>query len=502
MSEIVYVATRTLSRFHRDNRPIRYVMGPVRSGKTVAGLMEMLMRAHAQEPDADGIRATRGAIVRNTYRKLKDSTLKTCWQWIRLWNESTLKGDGYWSEDNMTFHYGLSGSLARGGRYIREAKDPVTGKPDGTFVYCEMMFRAMDRPDQVENLTSTEYTFAWFNEFRDIPREIVNEMNRRVGQFPEKKRVKLTWSGIWLEGNPPAETSEYYPLLTHVNPDDPTIAFYHQPPGLLPDNKDNPDADNRENLQDPNYYQNEYVKSVANGESESYRDQQLRGMWGFHTDGKPVYGHQFDEARHVSVKPLIVEPATGIGVGLDVGVNHAAMVIGQCGLFGNWRIFDEFEFQDVGSDTYAEILRRHMISEYRLQPPQVTVYYDPFGNSRAQTDLKTVVDSFTRLKFKTFSSVKEHAGRFAGVRAVLGRHGGFAMNRRCRSLFRAMIGGYRFKGEKPDKNDSSHIAESLEYLLAPFEGHGRRRWPMMEDAHWPNVPKPDAASGLHWDARA
>ena len=89
---INYTASKTLSRFHRDDSFVRAIVGPFGSGKSVGCVMDMLMRSAGVTPGPDGIRRTRWGVVRNTYRELRDTTLRTFEEWvpqaIRTWHES------------------------------------------------------------------------------------------------------------------------------------------------------------------------------------------------------------------------------------------------------------------------------------------------------------------------------------------------------------------------------------------------------------------------------
>ena len=71
--QVVYNASPTLSRFHRSDAFVRAVRGPVGSGKSTAMSWEIMRRAREQKPAPNGKRRTRWAVVRNTYRELKDS---------------------------------------------------------------------------------------------------------------------------------------------------------------------------------------------------------------------------------------------------------------------------------------------------------------------------------------------------------------------------------------------------------------------------------------------
>ena len=72
-----YKANHTIAKFHRSSSYIRGLMGPVGSGKSVGCAMEIMKRAFEQRPNHEGIRKTKWVVIRNTYRELEDTTLRT-----------------------------------------------------------------------------------------------------------------------------------------------------------------------------------------------------------------------------------------------------------------------------------------------------------------------------------------------------------------------------------------------------------------------------------------
>jgi hypothetical protein len=176
MTVIRYNAPRTLSRFLDSNAFVRCIVGPVGSGKSTVCVLEILIRALAQEPGPDGVRRTRFAIIRNTYSQLRDTTRKTFEQWIpQAW--------GVWHEQAFTF--------------TMDRK-----MPDGTRVNCEVLFRALDRPEDVKKLLSLELTGAYVNESREIPKHVLDVLETRAGRYPSKAQGGATWFGIWMDTNP------------------------------------------------------------------------------------------------------------------------------------------------------------------------------------------------------------------------------------------------------------------------------------------------------------
>ena len=127
MSETVYEVSPTLKKFHQCDKFVRGIKGPIGSGKSVGMCFEIFMKACEQEPH-EGVRYSRWVVIRNTYRELIDTTIKTWNDWfpVRL---------GTWSQQNLSHTI-------------------VQILPDGTAVHLEVMFRALDKPQDVKKLLS------------------------------------------------------------------------------------------------------------------------------------------------------------------------------------------------------------------------------------------------------------------------------------------------------------------------------------------------------------
>jgi hypothetical protein len=115
-------------------------VGPVGSGKTTGIFMKLIQMASLQEPGPDGIRRTRAVIVRNTLPQLRDTTLSS-------WN--------YWFKDGQA------------GKWSQTDWKFVLRFGD---VECEVLFRPLDRPEDISRVLSLEVTFAIIDEFVEIPR--------------------------------------------------------------------------------------------------------------------------------------------------------------------------------------------------------------------------------------------------------------------------------------------------------------------------------------------
>lgn len=124
---VKYNAGGTGSDFHLSDAFFRDITGPVGGGKTVACIMEGLMRSMRQLPSSDGVRRTRGAIIRNKYPELKSTTIKTFQDWI--------------PESICPIVY----DVPIRGTYRQQLQD-------GTSVEMEVVFLALDRPEDVSKL--------------------------------------------------------------------------------------------------------------------------------------------------------------------------------------------------------------------------------------------------------------------------------------------------------------------------------------------------------------
>src|SRR5215472_6566491 len=72
----------TIHAFMNDDAFIRGLMGPFGSGKSSGCLWDLINRGLKQKPGPDGVRRTRWAVIRNTYRQLNDTTIRTVHQWF------------------------------------------------------------------------------------------------------------------------------------------------------------------------------------------------------------------------------------------------------------------------------------------------------------------------------------------------------------------------------------------------------------------------------------
>lgn len=436
MKAIDYTAACVAAAFHKNDKFIRLLLGPLGSGKSVSCVMEMLIRAIAQQPNDQGIRKTRWVAVRNSYRQLLDTTLKTFFDWIP-------EELGEFKKNDMTFL--LKQEL-----------------PDGTMVEAEFLFRALDTPKDVKKVLSLELTGAFVNEAREIPRAIIDALGGRVGRYPPRKDGGASWYGLILDSNLVDSDHWFYKIFIENCP--PNHALFHQPSGL------SSEAENIENLP-PNYYSN-----MALGKSQAWVDIYVHSKWAFLAEGRSVYPEYKDEV-HSTDEELIIDPLTTIYIGIDFGLDCSALMAQQSAS-GRWLVFDELVTQH-GAKQFGELLNQKLHREYPNH--KFEIYGDPAGKQRAQTDENT---PFLILQAQGISVMPTYTNdpmlRREAVAATLTRmdsagNTGFIIGPKAKVFRKAMGGGYCYKrvavsGEerymdKPDKNHFSHIADCGQYLF-------------------------------------
>jgi hypothetical protein len=432
--DINYTPPPTGVKFMGSDAKMRVLLGPVGSGKSVTCSFEVIRRASMQEPNQNGVRKTRFAVVRETARQLQDTTIKTFLDW---------------------FPPGVCGD------YMRTTKTYFFKVGD---VESEIMFRALDDADDVANLNSLELTGAWFNECRDIHPDIVDAMSKRIGRFPSKKDGGPTWHGMWGDTNPPTMDTWWYYQLEHLSPVD-GVSFndngwdvFKQPSGR------SPYAENIENLPD-GYYDTQ-------GRSDEYIRVYIDGEYGLSSAGLPVYKY-FRPDYHMASSRLrpITNGVRPIIVGMDLGLTPAA-VIGQQDPRGRALIFAEAVSFDMGIQRFVRTVLKPLLYE-KFSGATIMVVVDPAGVQRAQTDERSAVDIIKAEGLRVIPArTNAVAARINAVDEYLMRQvdgdPAFLVDPGCTNLKAAMMGGYRYKPKSDgaiDKNSHSHVAEALQYLM-------------------------------------
>ncbi len=464
MVEFAYKPDGNVLRdFMKDDSFFRGLRGPVGSGKSVGCAVEIFRRALQQEPDANGVRKTRWAVVRNSYPQLRTTTIKTWLDWFP---------EDVWGK--MLWH-----------------PPPYTHRLQRGKLDIEVIFLALDRPEDVKKLLSLELTGVWINEAREVPKAIVDACTMRVGRFPSMKDGGPTWYGVIADTNAPDEDhwwpimSGEAPLPDHITRDEAlmlvkpdTWNFFTQPGGMLEEKdregnltgyKLNPKAENRKNIT-PNYY-----PDIIKGKAKSWIDVYVLNKFGSLSDGKPIYP-MFSDEVHLAKEPILPVPGVPIVVGMDFGLTPAAVFCQH--VRAKWVILHELVAQDMGIVRFAELFR--MEAAQRFPGASLQVYGDPAGDYRAQTDERTPFQILRSAGIKAYpAGNNDVALRLEAVSTALNRlvdgQPGFLVDPRCVNLLKGFRGGYQYRRmqvsgadryeERPDKNKFSHVHDALQYAL-------------------------------------
>ena len=457
----------TLKEFLKNKSFFRGIRGPVGSGKSVACCIEIIKTAITQEKSEDGIRKSRWAVIRNTNPQLKTTTIKTWLDWFP-------------EEDWGTFTWSV----------------PYTHKIQKGDIDLEVIFLALDRPEDVKKLLSLELTGVWINEAREIPKSIVDACSMRVGRFPSMRDGGPTWYGVICDTNPP-DTDHWWSIMSGesiipdyiskqeakmlITPDN--WKFWNQPPALLEQRnnekeienyKENPKQENSKNLT-KNYYQN-----IIRGKTKSWIDVYVLNKLGQIEDGKPVY-ESFRTDVHVAKGELALAPQLPIYIGIDFGLTPACVFAQK--IRNRWVVCEELVAEDMGIVRFAELMKMSM-TKYLPRPFQI--FGDPAGDHRVQTDENTPFQILKGLGIMARPAPSNDVSlRLESVNATLNRmvdgESGLLIDKSCNNLIKGFTGGYHYRrlqvsgeryDEKPNKNRFSHIHDALQYLLLGA-GEGR-----------------------------
>lgn len=438
------------------------IMGPVGSGKSVTCAMKVLELSQNQTPSPlDKKRYTRGAIIRNTYPELKTTTIKTWHQWVP-------PDVGRWRDEGPPCHHIQVGDLD-----------------------IEVLFIALDRPQDVRKLLSLELSWAWINEAREVPKAILDGLTGRVGRFPEAKHGGCRAPQIVMDTNPPDTDHWWYMLAEHdastpkgeelqksvmeaerelraigaLAEGQALFEFFHQPGGL------SPNAENTEGLGHMPGGRVGYYTRASAGKTSEWVNVYVNGNYGFVMDGKPVYP-EYNDTLHC--KPTDYNPRLPVFIGLDFGLTPAATLFHRSAV-GRYLVFDELVTEDMGAVRFAELLR-DKLAQYGIQ--QATITGDPAGDIRAQTDEITPfqilrANGVDARPAPTNDFIKRRESVAVPLSRLIDGQPGIQIDPRCRNLRKGMMGGYCYRrvqvtgserfADMPDKGKLSHVAESFQY---------------------------------------
>jgi len=445
----IYVPTATGNVAHNNDFFVRVIMGPYGSGKSTWAATEIVKRACEVPRWYSGRRKSRWGIVRNTSGELQSTTLAT---WLAWFDDL---GD------------------------VRKRQKPIL-----TYEHCfndgngvvelELLFIALDRPEDVRKIKSLELTGCYINELSEVPKAALAHMKGRVNRYPSKAFCSQPyWSGIIADSNPCEDDHWIYKDFEEKHTEHHVL--FKQPPGLLKDENGkwvrNPNADNANHLPD-NYYE-----MLAAGQSEDFIKVFCLGEWGTVGFGKRVYP-EFNPDLH-AVQALEAIQGEKLIASWDFGLTPAC-VISQLSARGQLMVLKEYVGDGMGIRTFAEsIVIPGLLRDFPYCKVGISVA-DPAGNARNEiVEEMSCIGELSSLGIPTTSArTNDIDPRLGSVRYFLNKmidgKPAFILDRKnCPTLFKGFVKDYvyarlavsgeeRFK-DKPNKNMASHPMDALGY---------------------------------------
>ena len=446
----IYIPTATGDIAHRDDSFVRVIMGPYGSGKSTWAITEIVKRACTVPAWHSGRRRSRWGIVRNTSGELQTTTLAT---WLA------------WFEDLGDIHHRQKPMMT----YEHSFND------GNGIVELELLFIALDRPDDVRKIKSLELTGCYINELSEVPKAALAHMKGRVNRYPSKAFChEPYWSGIIADTNPPEDDHWIYKDFEEAKFDNHML--FKQPPGLIK-NADtnkwvrNPSADNAAHLP------NNYYEMLAEGQSQEFIKVFCLGEYGSVGFGRRVFP-EFNPDFH-AVESLQAIQGQQLILGWDFGLTPACVVM-QLSLRGQLLILKEYVAHDMGIRTFADsIVIPSLLKDFPYCKVGISIA-DPAGNHRSEIiEEMSCIGELTSLDIPTRGArTNDIDPRLGSVRYFLNKmidgKPGFVLDRRnCPTLFKGFVKDYvyarvavsgeeRYK-DKPNKNMASHPMDALGY---------------------------------------
>jgi hypothetical protein len=363
-------------------------------------------------------------------------------------------------------------------------------------VWLEVDFLALDKPEDVRKLRSTEYTGIAFNELAVHRQGTVRRgrvavafsgqgawrigMARRDRGFERAGRGSL--AGMDDGPDRPAAGHDRGGKRQYRWPDH--WRFHFQPgaviekrnaQGVVVGYEVDRSCENYDNLP------NGYYEKMLHGKTKAWIDSRLRNVVALVVPGSPVWP-MFRTEMHVAGEVLRPNPKYVVDVGLDFGLQPAA-IFGQA---INHRALIQHELlgHNEGSVTFAPKVKRFLAQHYPGY--EVRLWGDPKGQDKGgQGGERTSYEIFAAngLKVTPAPNLKQNDidTRVQAVAKILGEiydgNPRFLLSPLCRTLKVAMAGRYHLVKEeagdlKPKKDRYSNPADALQYLMLGM-GEGR-----------------------------
>lgn len=460
MSEIVEILRQpqgaTLAAYSAARNPVDIIRGPLGGGKTYESINKCLtlcIEQHASK--AEGIRRTRGVVVRNTYPDLVSTVVKD-------------------------FREVIPDSIGHMTMGHPPQLDLDFDLEDGTRVIANIIFLALDKPEDVRKIRGLNTTWIYVNEVKEIARANFDMMTTRADRYPQ-----IGWSkyaGVFGDTNAWDQDHWLEDIARKIRSGEIVDWKIHVQPGAV--QKINGKWEVNQLAENPAAVKTGYYQKALQGKREDWILVNLANEIGYSFDGKPVHS-DYSDSRNVAPQDLIPKPGVVI-VGMDFGLTPAA-VFWQRQQTGQWWGIDELVKFDMTNEKFAVELKAKC-AEIKLRTPGVSFVFigDPSGDNRAATDGRTTFQVYrlagigARAASTNDPQVRRDALTRPLTRLINGEPG-LLLSPKMAFLRKALAGAWcyrrvqiggteRYKDEA-DKNEFSHVGEAAEYGLMDSGEH-------------------------------
>lgn len=450
---------------------IDIIMGPYGSAKTTSCIQKIILITMMQNPGKDGVRRSRGCVVRDTYDQLKSNVMKDFFSWFPK-TKDNFNGDTMESKVRLDVpNYGM--------------------------LEIEILWRALGEDKKPEKLfKGMQLTWLWLNEADTLNQQVVKFGFPRLGRYPAAKDGGCRHSCMFFDLNAPEVTNWVYDIA--VNEKLPIskeelermqaehganfrVTFHRQPGG------EDPAAENLANLP-KGYYQ---ALKLTLDEHEQRRF--IHNQFGAVRSGQPVFP-EFSDDLHVARQTITYNPNLPLFAGVDGGATPAA-IFGQKDHDGKLLVIaelvvflpedDKKALEKMGPVQFGETYRKFVNENF----PDAHLP-DPWGDPAVFTgDYAHEEDRSWAEQFSTAANVRLRPapvkGNLFSVRKENMRkrmvrdnlpYCGMLLSPACRWLRQGFNNGYTLPktklsdgsqalADKPDKrNPFGHAQDALQYL--------------------------------------
>lgn len=474
--------------------PMPFIRGPGGSGKTTSAVFRGPRWIMRHMPVCrDGVIRGRITIIRDNYRRLAETALKS---WKLVFREDLPHSEFSGGQDRPVHHL-IRGVVERSGQVMIAGKPlyPAARYPRMLRkVEIEVDFFAVGDHAIEEMLRGYETSYGWLNEADLLNDRVAPFLYSRTGRFPSKLMLPDELVAAMEEGR----WSMPRQVCGDLNPPDVThwvekwdrsarkgFKLYKQPSGL------SPQAENRKGKSLKEYEADLEVM-------DEYDAQRfVHGQPGFARDGIPVYAVPkdgvggFRPSDHVAAGPIKVVRELPINLGFDAGGTPACAVT-QTMPTGQFRMLREITTEPVtGPERFAEMITRLLVSEDFRGVPVGLNYGDPsafYGADKEHGDLAWMQTVALAIGSNILPAPSnEPAIRIASLSLLMKQYGMFQVDPRCETTIGGLAAHYKIgkdkkgaiiNGGRPVKNEYSHIVEALQYVALGTRG----RAGVIEDA--------------------